>query len=427
MQNRRDFMRNAALCGITASLSTLPAFRAHAQDVMRLFWWGPQGRAQRTLAVAKLYNSRNADVRINGEAGGSDYWTKLTTMMAGGNAPDIFQLEPSRFADYSRRSTNLPLNDYVGDIIRTDKLSPGVMDLGTVDGKITGIPLSLNAFAMFYDTEAFEKAGIAPPTRKTTWDDFARMCIDLTKAVDKKNVWAVSNGARYSYALQAFLEQRGKQIYSAEGGIGFDLKDAEDWYGYWDSLDKAGGCVGAEIQALDKSNVDSNPMTRGNSLIVLGFSNQLTAYQAVVKSRLAISTLPVTSPDGPSGHFYRPGLLWSIAPTAKKPELAAQFIDFFINDVEAGKILDVERGVPVNEDVKSAVLPLIDESARTTVEYVDSLKDWVIPNPPVVPLGATEFDERVLRPIADWVAFGKRTPKEAAAEVVSSAKRILRG
>lgn len=127
MINRRHFLRNAALFGAGATLATMPAFRAFAEDSMRLYWWGTPSRAERTLGVAKLFEAAHSGAKIVGEVGGSDYWAKLTTMIAGGNAPDIFQLEPSRFADYSRRSTNLPLNDYLGKVIRTDKLVPGVL------------------------------------------------------------------------------------------------------------------------------------------------------------------------------------------------------------------------------------------------------------------------------------------------------------
>lgn len=426
MLNRRAFLRSAAVLGAGSAFATLPAFRAAAEETMRLYWWGTPNRAERTLGVARLFEAAHAGLKINGEVGGNDYWAKLTTMISGGNAPDIFQLEPSRFADYSRRDTALALNDYLGKTIRTDKLAPGVLELGTVDGKVTGMPMSLNAFAMFYDTEAFKAAGITPPSEKTTWDEFAKMCIDLTKAMGKKNVWAVANCARYSYALQAFVEQRGKKLYSAEGGIGFDLADATDWYGYWDSLTKAGGCVSAEVQAQDKLLVDSNPLTTGHSVITIAFSNQLPAYQAVAKSPLAITSLPVAAPDGPSGLFYRPGLHWSIASTAKNPERAAQFIDFFINDLEAGKLLGVERGVPVNVDVKQAVVPLIDATPKLTVDYISSIEGRVGAYPPPVPLGASEFDERALRPIADKLAFGQLTPAEAGEELVAAAAKILK-
>ena len=160
MLNRRTFLQKTLAFGAAAAVSHLPARAAWANERdMRLFWFGSPGRAERTLAVARLFEGANPGVRILGEVGGNDYWSKLTTMLAGGNAPDIFQLEPGRFADYAGRGTMVPLDDYLGRTIRTDRLLPGTMKLGTVAGKVAGLPLSNNAFALLYDTEAFEKNG----------------------------------------------------------------------------------------------------------------------------------------------------------------------------------------------------------------------------------------------------------------------------
>lgn len=428
MLSRRKFLTNSAMLGAGAAFATTPAFRAMAQDAtMRLYWWGTPNRAERTLGVAKLFEAANAGVKINGEVGGSDYWTKLTTMIAGGNAPDIFQLEPGRFADFARRGTALPLNDYLGKSIRTDKLAPGVLDLGTVDGKVTGMPLSLNAFALFYDTEAFKKAGINAPSTSTTWDDFAKICVDLTKAMGKKNLWAIGNCSRYLFAFQSWLTQRGKMLYTAEGGVGFDAEDATAWFAYWHDLAEAGGCSSAEVQAMDKVLVDSNALATGNAVMAIAFSNQLTAFQAISKTPLAISSLPILDASAPSGLFYRPGLHWAIASTAKNPELAAKFIDFFVNDPEAGKTLQVERGVPVNTEIQALVQPSLDAVSKLTVEYIKEIEGRVGKYPPPVPLGASEFDERIFRPLADKVAFGQTSPKEAGEQLISDGKRVLKG
>lgn len=185
--------------------------------------------------------------------------------------------------------------------------------------------------------------------------------------------------------------------------------------------------MSAEVQSMDQLQVDSNPLTTGKAVMAIAFSNQLLGYQAAVKNTLGITTLPLTSPSGPSGLFYRPGLHFGIASTSQNPELAAKFIDFFINDLGAGKILGVERGVPVNVDVKNAVVPLIDEVSKRTVDYISSIADRVGPYPPPVPVGASEFDTRAFRPLADKVAFGQVTPAEAAEQLIAEGGRILKG
>ncbi|MFG6080147.1 extracellular solute-binding protein [Paracoccus litorisediminis] len=428
MINRRAFLNSGLACALAAT--TMPllgrAARASGSD-MRLFWFGSPGRAERTLAVAKLFEAANPGTTVLGEVGGNDYWSKLTTMLAGGNAPDIFQLEPGRFADYAGRGAMLPLDDYLGKTIRTDRLLPGALELGTVKGKVAGMPLSNNAFALLYDTVAFQQAGLTPPGRDTTWDDFARLCTDMTKAIGKKGVWAVGNAARYSYAFEAFLLQRGKKLYREDGQIGFDAKDATDWYGYWESLAKKGGCVPADVQAQDKIQIDSNPMSRGNAVMAIAFSNMLVGYQALQKNPVGITTLPVAEKGGASGLFYRAGLHFGIAKNSPDPERAARFLDFFVNDLAAGQILGVERGVPINLDVRAAIAPALDETQKRSFDYVEGIADVVGPFPAQVPVGASELEDRVYRTVADRMAFGQITPTEAGEELVSQANAILKG
>jgi multiple sugar transport system substrate-binding protein len=426
MLSRRELLRNGLLFGGAVALSPFPIHAALADDTMRLYWFGSPARAERTLTVVKLFEAANPGIRINGEVGGNDYWSKLTTMIAGGNAPDIYQLAPSRFADYARRNATLQLDDLLGKVIRTDRLMPNALKLGSVDGKVAGLPLAINAFALLYDTELFKRTGATPPTATTTWDDFAKLSVELTKAIDKPNMWAVGNCARYSYALEAFLVQRGKRLYLDNGQIGFDVEDAKAWYGYWDSLSKAGGCVSAEIQALDKNQIDSNPMSTSNAAMAIAFSNQLVGYQQLARNAIALAPLPVADASGPSGLFYKASLHMAVANNARNPELAARFLDFFINDIEAGKALGVERGVPLNLEVRDAVAPTVDEVSKRSIDYIASIADRVGDFPPQVPIGASELEERVYRPIADKLGFGQLSVAEAAEELVSQANRILK-
>lgn len=119
------------------------------------------------------------------------------------------------------------------------------------------------------------------------------------------------------------MAKRGKQLFNEEGQLAFDAADAEAWYTYWNDLVTAGGCTSAEVQALDAQQIDSNPLTTGNALMALGFSNQLNAYQAVSADPLDITSLPVADPASPSGLFYRPTLAWCVASTLQESELVA--------------------------------------------------------------------------------------------------------
>lgn len=427
MISRRHLMQQALALGAGALASQIPFMPARAAEAaLRLYWWGSPDRSKRTLDVAKLFEQSHPGITATGEAVGGDYWTKLATMLVGRNLPDVVQFEPTTLPDYYRRGAMLPLDSYLGGTIKTDKFGPGILDLAKVDGKVAGIALGVNSFAIIYDVEAFEKAGMKPPSSAITWKEFADLSVELTKAMGKDKVWASPNASRYNYIFDAWLHQRGKSLFTEAGQLGFTVDDAKEWYDYWDTLRQRGGCVAPDVQSLDQSLIDSNPLARGNSAISFAFSNQLIGYQSVLKQKLGITSLPVTTVGGPSGLYYRPALIWCIGKSSKSPDEAAAFIDFFVNNPEAGKVLGVERGVPVNLDIRESVLPLVDDVARKTIEYVNAIAKNVGPYPPPVPKGATEFDQMVMRPVADQLSFGQLTVAQAAEKLVSEGKRVVR-
>lgn len=413
--------------GLLAAGSTLALLprRAAAADVrLRMYWWGAQERNRRTNAVGALYHERHADVTMVGESASADYWQKLVTMMAGRNIPDVFQLEPNTLADYSKRGACAPLDAYIPDTLKIAEFGNN-LDLCKVSGKIYGVGLGLNSFALVIDNTVFEKAGVPAPTSATTWDDYADLSVAVTKATGRANFWGAPYGARYHNALNVWLEQRGKRLYTAEGQAGFDVTDAQEWFEYWDKLAKRGGCVPADVQAGDHLDIDSSPLGQGKAATGLQYSNQLVGYQAQSKNRISLTTYPATKGSQRSGHFYRPALIWSIAANSRNKEQAAAFISYFVTDPEAGAILGVERGVPMLPAIRKQIFPTLNPVEQQTVDYVSALADKVVPPPPVAPKGSSEFDRNVLRPISDELAFGRITVAEAGRRLVDDSKAIL--
>ena len=224
--------------------------------------------------------------------------------------------------------------------------------------------------------------------------------------------------------FDAWLRQRGKTLF-AESGIGFDVDSAKEWYSYWEDLRKRGGTVAPDVQTLDQNTIESNSLALGKSAVGMAYSNEMIGFQLLTRNKLGITMLPREKKDGPSGHYYRPALIWSVGATTRHGKEAAEFISFFVNDVEAGKILGVERGVPMSPKVREAILPQLNPTEQQTVKYVNLLKDQVGEYPAPAPKGATEFDHTVFRPVADQLAFGKISVAEAAERLVKDGKSTL--
>ena len=420
--HRRSVLKTAL--GLAGALSFAGTARAEAAR-LRVTWWGGDDRARRTQEVLKLYQQRAAEVELLGEVSNAEYFTKLATQLVGGNAPDIFQLEPNSFADFVRRGSALDLDGLMPSPIDASGFGRGMLDLCAIDGKVWGIPHALNSFGLMYDKDAFAKAGVAPPDDRTSWDDYADRMVELTKALGRDQYWGSCDASGYSYAFQVWLRQRGRDLFTADQALDFGKDDAAEWFAYWDRLRQRGGCVPADIAATSPdSTINLMPLIQGKAATSLAFSNQIVGMQATTPVPLAVTMFPNGGPGAKPGQFYRPATSWSIYARSKNPEAAARFIDFFVNDPEAGKILGVERGVPMSAAMRASILPTLKPVERAQVDYIDAIADKVGPYPPPPPKGSQQFG-RLMKRAADAVAFGSVSIADGAARLVEDARGIL--
>jgi multiple sugar transport system substrate-binding protein len=416
----------AGLAGLAAFGSAPALAQAQAGTRLRTYWWGSPDRARRTNEVSRLYIGHHPGMTIDGEVGnGSEYWTKLATQMAARDISDVFQLEPNTLSDFAQRGACKELEPLLPRTFGDAGIAPTTLDLCKVDGKLYGVPLGLNSFSLFYDTTVFTQLGLQPPTPATTWQQYADLAVEITRAAHRPRYAGSAYGARYNYVFDAWLHQRDKGLFTADGRLGFTVDDAREWFTYWEDLRRRGGTVSADVQTLDQLDIETNALTTGGCAMSFTFSNQLVGYQLVNRNRLAITMLPSGGPGTKSGHYYRPALIWSVASTSRNPEAAADYIAFFVSDIEAGRVLGVERGVPVSSRVREVVMPTINEVERATVEFVNLLADKVSAYPPPPPRGSSEFDRNVMRRVADLVAFGSLSPADGAAKLIEEGNAVL--
>jgi multiple sugar transport system substrate-binding protein len=410
-----------------AALGILGDHPALAQsDVrLRMFWWGSRERAERTDKVNKLYQQNNAGLTISGESlGWNDYWPRLATQTAGRNAADVLQMDYRYIFEYARRGALLPLDEYLSKTLNLGDFNKSTIDSGKVDGKIYGVSLGLNSTALIYDKDIIQSLGLKAPTSQMTWKEIGDLAVEITKAAKRDRYTGIQDGGREEPALEVWLGQRGKSLYTAEGKLGFDDKDVGEWLAFWDELRKRGGCAAADTQALDRGEIDANLLTLGKAAIGFAHSNQLVGFQALNKSKLGLSTFPDGGPGAKPGQYLKPSMLWSVSAQSKQKEAAVKLLNFFVADTEAGKLLGVERGVPPSDAVRKAVIPTLDELSQAMADYITLISDKVGPLPPPPPNGAGEV-ATLLRRVNEQVGFGRLSPTEGAKQFIAESNAIL--
>lgn len=108
----------------------------------------------------------------------ADYEKQLTLGIASGELPDLVILDGCTMASFIQ----LQLFGDISDAdIKWDEYIQGPMESTMMDGKHYGIPFATNCTALFYNKDMFDAAGIDYPNENTTWEEFHKMALALTK------------------------------------------------------------------------------------------------------------------------------------------------------------------------------------------------------------------------------------------------------
>lgn len=417
---RRQFLLGSSAL-VAAGAFAGPAF---AQDKrMRLAWWGGQARADRTDAVSKLYAEAHPGVSFDTWWNAfNDYWPKLGTEVAGGNAADVFQMDYRYLVEYAQRGAIAPLDDFIGKGLDLSDFDQDQQDGGKVDGKLYAISLGANSVSMMVNTKAFDDAGIPRPTRDWTYEDYKGHASAFNAKSGSMKLLA--DGSASEPAYENFLRQRGKALYT-DGKIGWDADDLTAWFKLWVDLRTAGACVGPEDQALDATAaIDTTMITLKKAATSFANSNQLIAFQAVNDAPLDMINFPRAEAGAGGGHYRKPSQFWSVNPKSAMIEDAVDYVSFFVNDLGAGAALGVERGIPCAAKVRDALAPTLDPQSQIALNFVSNLGDLLGTLPPVPPAAAGEVSTQ-LTTKSQEVAFGATTPEEAGPAFAKEAADIL--
>jgi len=426
--NRRHFLKASA--GFAGSLAALTALDrpALAQDVtIRHFWWGNPERDKRTFAVIDLYNQKTPGVTVEGETlGFADYFTKLTTQIAGGNMPDVIQQGYGVLYEYIANGAVVPLDDYIGKTLDISKIDQSAIDAGTVEGKFYALSIGANSHMAMYNTRLFEEAGIKPGETFDPYGYTYDELKDFAKAIkDATGVPGTDDNTADYQNFSDFVAQKGAMLYNEDGSYGPTQEIVEDYWSTWEAIRNAGGTPpGPETAGLaGVAELSRMGVVTGKSAMTYLWSNQLVGVQSLMQDTLAAAMYPNT-PDMVPGSVVQPSQFVCLTRDSADPEAATAYMSAFVNDLDMTKILGLERGIPSQSDVRAALEPDLSAAEAVSVDYFDKIQGKTAALPPPPPSGSNEVEQTFER-LAVAVLLGERSIPEVASDFLNQAKAIL--
>jgi multiple sugar transport system substrate-binding protein len=402
----------------SGSKSDTPAVDEKKEKVtLRMAWWGGQPRHDYTLQVIEMYEKQNPHVTIEPEyASWDDYWKKLAPQAAANELPDILQMDLSFLAQYGENQQLEDLTPYLGNEIDVTNIAQSIVDGGKLGNNIFGFNLGVNALGFQYDPALLAKTGFELKDN-WTWDDYM-VFAEKAKAAGLY----VDTGMRPEVFFSYYLRTQGKSLFGDGTALGYeDDQLFIDHFSRLADVVKTGAGLTPDQKAQIKGPED-DPAVKGEAIGIWQWSNQFVGYQQVAARDLAMHPMP--GPNMQQGLFLKPSMYFSVSKNSKQKEEAARFISFFVNDVEANKLILADRGVPGSSVVKEALKPALSPQQVQVFDYIA----WAESNSSQMdapdPIGTAEVFA-ALTSVVEQMDYDQLSAVDAAKQFREQANAIL--
>ncbi len=385
---------------------------------LRFYWWGSDSRHQYTQQLIEQYQAANPGVTIEAEFSGfDDYWDRLATATAGGDAPDVMQQDTRYVAEYAERGALADLTEFMPGVIDTAQLDEPMLKTGQLDGTSYAIPTGVNAFALLANPKLFADTGVAVPDDTTwTWDQMVQVAGQVS-AAGGGQVFGVQDLGFNETSLEIFARQRGEALFDESGDVGFTRQTVVDWWNTMLALRDSGGTSPPSISVESQAGgVDGSLTANGRAALGSWWTNQLPAISSATGQDMELLRWPGESPQ--AGMYLKPAMFWSISSRSEHPEAAAKFIDYLINSPEAAELALSDRGLPINTALREQIVPKLKPADQRSAAFVEEITPSLAEPPGLPPQGAGEV-QRILQQLHEQVLFDQLTVDEAADRFMS--------
>lgn len=208
---------STALAACTAGGAPAPA--AKVQEPVKLTymheWNQNQGHGPASDRLAARFSQEFAPITVE-SVYTSEYFAKLTAMIAGGDFPDIATYNLAFLPQLVKTGIVVPAETLSQGSYRFNKsdIVPAAREMVTFEGKVVSLPYIVNSSGLAYNQSLYKQKGLDPAKPPTTWAELVDQAKQLTGGGDQE-VWGTVfplGTADPISPLLAFIWQNGGQI-----------------------------------------------------------------------------------------------------------------------------------------------------------------------------------------------------------------------
>jgi multiple sugar transport system substrate-binding protein len=172
------------------------------------------------------FQEANPNITVEALETPPDFDTQVLVDLTAGTAPDLWNADQSSLARLIETGHLLDMRqcfEVVPDLT-AERFFPSVLGIHEREGgAIYGVPNGFTPMVIYYNPEAFERAGVEPPTSDWTWEEFLDVAQRLTLDAEGRNAqdpdFDRENVVQYGLRVRQFLFENIPFIWAAGGDV----------------------------------------------------------------------------------------------------------------------------------------------------------------------------------------------------------------
>lgn len=254
-----------------------------------------------------------------------DAHDRFVTSIAGGTTPDVAETGTTWTPEFADAGALAPLDEYVSGAGVSDDLVEGLVEAGTYDEQLYGMPWYAGVRSLVYNTEMFEQAGVEAPT---TWDELEDAAAALKQEFPDKIAVAVPGDAEFT--VYPWVWGAGGEVATLEGDTWtshLDSPESQEGIEFWTGLATEGGYSSQGATTWRETDVLDAFAAGDVGMAVMGSWTPGAIVEANADMEGKFAAVPIPGQDGGIAPSVLGGSHLSMFETAQDKDLAWTFLE----------------------------------------------------------------------------------------------------
>ena len=281
-------------------------------------WSGSQVETDALNHLSEMVTKANPDIKLTLQTSTfPDYWTKLAAQASGGDVGCILGVQGPRAPSITELM--LPLDQAKLDAagIKMSDFNTSISQALQANGQQIAVPYDFGPLVVFYNKDAFAKAGVKPPSTSWTVADFEAAAKKLT--TDKMTGYSIFPTVDQFAAWT--LTRTGQQPIGPDGKVQVNTPEMQSTFEWLQGMVAAG--ITPKLPATTDTSTALNGFMAGNSAMVVDGPWQYGNIVKNAKFEPGVAVIPAGDAGGKS-HIAGSG--YGVSKSCDNPDAALKAI-----------------------------------------------------------------------------------------------------